>query len=175
MGILALGVGVGGAAAFGALGHAVNHSLAKGMLFLVAGNILAAYRTKAVRDVQGVGRALPLSGLLWMAGFLAITGSPPFGPFLSEFTILKGALDAGGAGVAALYLALLAVVFVGMATTVLRMVQGGAAPAIPPRKEPWTAVAPPTALALAVLLLGVYVPPPLGRALKDIVDRLLGG
>ena len=36
-----------------------------------------------------------MTGVLWLAGFLAIAGSPPFGPFLSEFTILKGAIDAG--------------------------------------------------------------------------------
>ena len=53
MGILALGVGLGGAATFGAMLHAVNHSLAKGMLFLVAGNLLAAYRTKSTRRGRG--------------------------------------------------------------------------------------------------------------------------
>ena len=37
---------LGGAAVFGAMFHAVNHSLTKGMLFLVAGNILATMRTK---------------------------------------------------------------------------------------------------------------------------------
>ena len=65
MGILALGVGLGGAGAFGAMLHAVNHSLTKAMLFLVAGNILAAYRTKSIAEVRGraaraaaVGRAL---------------------------------------------------------------------------------------------------------------------
>ena len=35
-------------------------------------------------------RPLPVTGALWLAGFLAITGSPPFGLFLSELTILKG-------------------------------------------------------------------------------------
>ena len=35
MGILALGVGLGGAATFGAMLHAVNHSLTKAMLFLL--------------------------------------------------------------------------------------------------------------------------------------------
>jgi formate hydrogenlyase subunit 3/multisubunit Na+/H+ antiporter MnhD subunit len=41
MGILALGVGIGGAGIFGALLHALNHSLAKALLFFVAGNIIA--------------------------------------------------------------------------------------------------------------------------------------
>ncbi|MBP1612238.1 MAG: NADH/Ubiquinone/plastoquinone, partial [Acidobacteria bacterium] len=46
VGILALGVGLGPWGAFPALYHAINHSLAKAMLFFVSGNILAAYRTK---------------------------------------------------------------------------------------------------------------------------------
>ena len=101
MGILALGVGLGGGGGFGAMLHAVNHSLTKGMLFLVAGNILALYRSKSTCEVRGVLRTLPVTGILWVAGFLAITGSPPFGPFLSELVILKAALDQGQMVVAA--------------------------------------------------------------------------
>ena len=43
--------------------HAVNHSLTKAMLFLVAGNILAVYRSKSTADVRGVLRVLPVSGV----------------------------------------------------------------------------------------------------------------
>ncbi len=94
MGIAALGVGIGGVAGFGALLHTVNHSLTKAMLFLLSGNILAAYRTQVDRARSAACSAtLPVTGVLWMAGFLAITGSPPFGLFVSELTILKGALD----------------------------------------------------------------------------------
>ena len=124
MGILALGIGIGGAATFGAMLHTVNHSLTKAMLFLAAGNILALYRTKSTTRVRGVLRTLPITGVLWLAGFLAIVGSPPFGPFLSELTILKGVLDAGRPLVAVAYLSALAVVFVGMATIFLRMAYG---------------------------------------------------
>ncbi len=124
MGILSLGIGIGGAATFGALLHAVNHSLTKAMLFLAAGNILALYRTKSTTRVRGVLRTLPATGVLWLAGFLAIVGSPPFGPFLSELTILKGMLDAGRPLVAVAYLSALAIVFVGMATIFLRMAYG---------------------------------------------------
>jgi hydrogenase-4 component F len=148
--------------------HAVNHSLAKAMLFLVAGNILGAYRSKSSRDVRGVGRTLPISGALWVAGFLAITGSPPFGTFLSEFTILKAALDDHRGLVAAAYLALLAVAFVGMATSVLRMAQGTPTAPVAEPREPALAVVPPAVLGLAVLVLGVYVPAPLGRALQEV-------
>jgi hydrogenase-4 component F len=139
MGILAIGVGLGGAGVFGSMLHAVNHSLTKAALFFVAGNILAAYRTKSIGDVSGVLRVLPVSGVLWIAGFLSITGSPPFGTFLSEFTILKAALDGGQNVVAALYLVFLSLIFVGMVNIVLRMAQGEGATeqtSSPPR-ESW--------------------------------------
>ncbi len=176
MGILAFGIGLGGAGAFGTALHAVNHSLTKASLFLVAGNILAAYGTKSVSRVRGLVRRLPLSGVLWVAGFLAITGSPPFGPFLSELTILKAALDQGRGIVAVGYLALLAVIFIGMANLFMPMAQGrvdeqseGGAGG-----EALWATLPPAALALLVFVLGVYVPP----AMNDVLHaaaRSLGG
>jgi hydrogenase-4 component F len=173
MGVLALGVGLGGAATFGAMLHALNHSLAKAMLFLVAGNILAAYRTKTASEVRGVLRVLPASGALWVAGLFAITGSPPFGPFLSELTILKGALDQGRVAVAAAYVALLAVVFVGMSATVLRMAQGTPEDGRQgPGHEPVLGVAPAAALGAAVLLLGLYVPPALRDVLREAARTL---
>ncbi|MDO8531589.1 MAG: proton-conducting transporter membrane subunit [Dehalococcoidia bacterium] len=176
MGILALGVGVGGAATFGAMLHAVNHSLTKGLLFLVAGNILTAYRTTSVRGVRGLLHALPVSGPLWTIGFLAIVGMPPFGLFLSEFIILQAIFVQGHPLVAAAFLALLAVAFIGMATIVLRMALGEpwAHPVIKHR-EPLLSVLPPAALAVAVLLTGLYLPPALQDALQSAAGLLGGG
>ena len=54
MGILALGVGLGGSAVFGAMLHAINHSLTKATLFLVAGNIVSIYKSKIASDVSGL-------------------------------------------------------------------------------------------------------------------------
>ncbi len=176
MGILALGVGLGGAAHFGAMLHAVNHSVTKAMLFLVAGNILAAYKTKSTSEVRGLLRALPVTGILWVMGFLAITGSPPFGTFLSEFTILQGALEQGRGVVAVAYLALLALVFVGMSTIVLRMAQGAATRegTEPPRREQLLALISPAALGALALGLGLYIPPAMTDALHRAA-QLLGG
>jgi hydrogenase-4 component F len=173
MGILALGVGVGGAATFGALLHAVNHSTAKAMLFLLAGNILTAYRSKSTRDVHGVMRRLPVSGGLWLLGFFAIVGAPPFGPFLSELTILKGALDQGHTVVAVAYVALLAVVFIGMAKAMLPMAQGTSPDPGGGGAEPALAILPPACLAGLVSLLGIYVPPTL-RGLIEATARVVG-
>jgi len=174
MGILTLGLGLGGAATFGSMLHAVNHSLTKAALFLVAGNILAAYRSKSADDVRGVLRTLPVSGVVWVAALFAITGSPPFGSFTSELTILKAALDQGRATVAITYLALLAVIFVGMATAVLGMAQGAPNDARVPtaRREPLLSVAPAVALVGVVLLLGLYIPPVVRSAIESAASAL---
>jgi hydrogenase-4 component F len=176
MGILSLGVGLGGAAAFGSMLHAVSHSLTKAMLFLLAGNIMTVYHSKSSHDVRGVCRLLPVTGALWVAGFLAITGAPPFGLFMSEFTILKSALDSGRSGVAVAYLALLAVIFIGMATPVLRMARGESTPSVrtTTRGESFYFIGPPLVLIASVLLLGLYVPASLHGLLTQAA-RLLGG
>jgi hydrogenase-4 component F len=174
MGIMALGVGLGGVATGGALLHAVNHTVAKGMLFLVAGNILALVHTKAVRDVRGLAHVLPISGALWLAGLLAITGSPPFGTFLSELTIARGAFEAGRFWVGAAYLVGLAAAFIGMGRAMLGMVQGEPAPVAEAVREPALAVAPALVLVAVSIVLGLWLPEGLVRVL-EAGSALLGG
>jgi len=176
VGILALGVGLGGSATFGSMFHAVNHSLTKAALFLVAGNIVTVYRTKSVSNVGGLLGRLPVSGVLWVAGFFAITGSPPSGIFLSELAILNGALTQGRLGVAVLYLLLLGVIFIGMGAAMLPMAwrAGPDGPAPPRANESWLAVAPPAALGILAILLGLYVPAWLSDLLREAA-RSLGG
>jgi hydrogenase-4 component F len=163
MGILALGVGVGGASAAGAFLHLVNNGLTKGVLFLAAGNIHRAFGTKQVEGVRGAARVLPISGPVFLAGFLAITGSPPFAPFFSEFAVLNGAIARGAYASAAILLAGLAVIFVGMGATVLGLVQGAPPEGLarPEGDTPFTA-GPPLVLLALVLALGVWTPAPLG-------------
>jgi hydrogenase-4 component F len=175
MGILALGVGLGGTAVFGALFHAVNHSLTKGMLFLVAGNILTAMHSKST-SIHGLSRIMPVSAALWLAGFFAITGSPPFGTFLSEFTILKAAIDQGHFVIAAGYLLILAVIFVAMAKIVLKMYYSSpsADKEYSPVPESRLSIIPPILLGVFVLILGVYMPPFLERLLTEAAKQLGG-
>jgi len=131
MGILAVGIGLGGSGDWGALFHAVNHSLTKAALFLLAGNILAAYGTKKSADVGGALRRIPITGALWIAGFFAILGTPPFGAFTSELAILRAAVSSGSWLVVVLYSLLLAAVFVGMIGVLVRMAQGGKPGSVP--------------------------------------------
>ena len=177
MGILVLGIGIGGLAAFGALLHLVNNALTKGVMFLAAANIHRAYGSKTIDGVSGALRRVPASGALFLAGFFAVTGSPPFGPFLSEFTILRGAIEAGRYGVAAAFLALLFVVFVGMGGTVLAVVQGRPREGLPETgfHDSLGTVGPAIMLLVAVIVLGVWVPPAMEGALRDAAALLEAG
>jgi hydrogenase-4 component F len=169
VGLLAIGLGLGGGALFGALFHLVNNGLTKGVLFLASGNIHRSYGSKSRDVARGAMRRLPWSGGLFLAGFFAITGSPPFSPFLSEFSIVNGAFTQGHYLVGASILVFLAVIFIGMASTVLAVVTGKI-----PRELPKTGyrdcmltVAPPLLLMAVVLLLGLWLPAPLRQTLQD--------
>jgi hydrogenase-4 component F len=175
MGILMIGLGIGAPALFGTMLHVMTNGLTKGVLFLSAANIHRSYNSKNTDLVQGALRRLPLSAGLFLAGFIAITGSPPFGPFVSEFSILNGAFSAGKYLVAGLFLVFLLVVFIGMGQTVLKVVQGRVPAELPPTRyrDAWHTTAPVVALMALVLLLGVSIPVPL-RGLLDDAVRFLG-
>ena len=136
MGILAVGAGLAGVAAFGALLHVLAASLAKALLFLLAGNVLLATGTKRTREVTGLARRLPVSAALLVAGFLALSGSPPFGPFLSELALVTGAVRAGATGTLVTLLALQAVIFISMGAAVLGIMLLGAGGAAQPSRLP---------------------------------------
>src|SRR5207302_3795567 len=105
-----------------------------------------------------------------------ITGAPPFGPFVSEFTIASAAMIKGEFLAGGLYLLLLAIIFIGMGATVLSIVQG-----TPPDTTPTNgysdsiATCAPVLLFLAlVLVLGLYIPAPLDTLLTDATNFLEG-
>jgi hydrogenase-4 component F len=169
VGILAVALGLGRGALFGALFHVVNNGLAKGVLFLSSGNIHRAYGSKTTDVVKGAIRRVPWSGGLFLAGFIAITGSPPFSPFLSEYAIVSSAFVEGSGAVGAAFLVLLAVVFIGMASTVLPLVMGDPAAGTGETgyRDRFLSVAPPLFLMGLVLLLGLWIPAPLLDLLRD--------
>jgi hydrogenase-4 component F len=169
VGIMAVALGLGGKAIFGVVFHILANGLTKGVLFLSSGNIHRSYNSKSTDHVRGVLRRLPWSGGLFLAGFIAITGSPPFAPFISEFTIISSAFIQGRMLIGAIFLISLTIIFIGMAMTVLPMVMGEA-----PAESETTSyrdtigtVGAPLFLLLLVFMLGVWIPEPLMVLLRD--------
>ncbi len=118
LGIAALGKSSGNQLAAicglsGALLHTLNHSLFKSLLFFGAGNILSQTHTTSLDALGGLGRHMPVTGLLFLAGTTAICALLPLNGFVSELLIYLGMLDgiasgsdvlASAAGLAALAL-----------------------------------------------------------------------
>ena len=119
-------------------------------------------------------RRVPLSGTLFLFGFFAITGSPPFGPFVSEFLIVSRAFAADRFLVGGGTLLLLLLVFVGMGRTILPMVQGLPSPeAQRTTYQDGLLTGLPVLLSMAlVLLLGLHIPSPLEALLRDAAAYL---
>jgi hydrogenase-4 component F len=182
MGLLVLGLGLGGVGAYGAVLHSLNNGLAKGLTFLAVGNVVLAFGTSTASDIRGLHRLLPRTGVLLIVGLFAITGAPPFGLFISELTILSAAFGEHHPWVAVTMILLLVVIFVGIAAMILEMVYGVAAEHDDSRsghrpkvgaEQKWLVVAP-AVFACFVLMLGIYIPPPLADALARAAVELGG-
>jgi hydrogenase-4 component F len=174
MGILVLALGIGGAGSYGAMLHLVNNGLTKGLMFLAVGNVVLFYGTSEAAAIRGVLRRSPLTGALLIAGLFAVTGSPPFGLFVSEFTILGAAIRGQMVWLAVVMVVLLAMIFLGMAKMVLGAALGDGDLRQPRERERPYLVGGPFALAALSLMLGVYIPGPL-QALLATAARALGG
>ena len=161
MGVVAFGFGFGGPLGVaGAFYHMLNHSLNKSLMFFGAGNMMRAYGTKDISRISGVGGYFPTQAALWLAGAVAITGAPPFGLFLSEFTIMRAGLQPSFSWAVYVMAVLLIVIFIGFLNH-FRIMYYTPAPAdhTPPtrRVTAWCAV--PMWLALVPLLvLGLWWP-----------------
>jgi hydrogenase-4 component F len=181
MGILAIAASFSSRlAAVGMLLHVIVHAVAKSNAFMGAGVIVRKFRTKELAAVRGGLTLLPWSGPLLLASVLALSASPPFGIFRSEFSIVAGGFADGGDWPAALLVALVTVAFVGLTWAATRSLieppspaGPGAAKASDIAGEPsWWMVAPVVAGMAALVLLGVFVPGPLTHLLGRAATQL---
>lgn len=89
----------------GGLLHIWNHALFKGLMFMGAGTLLHATGTRDMNFMGGLLKRMPLAGLLWIGGSLAIGALPPLNGLVSEWLIYLSLIQAGNqlAGVSALF------------------------------------------------------------------------
>jgi len=174
MGVVALGFGFGGSLGVaGALYHMLNHSLNKSLMFFGAGTMMRAYGSKEIPEITGVGRSFPIAGGLWLAGAVGITGAPPFGLFLSEFTVMRAGLQTPFAWAVYVMAILLVVIFVGFMNHFRAMYydRGAAGPAPAPGISAWC-VAPMWLSLVPLLILGLWWPSGIWSYLTSIAPSL---
>ena len=174
MGLFAVALGLGGKALYGVMLHLIGNGLAKGVLFLTSGNIHRAFASKNREVARGALKRAPWTGALFLAGFMAMTGSPPFLPFASEFVFFSAAFSQGDIITGSMMALLLMLAFLGMALTVVPVVFGE-----PPKNRERTRyhdtpllVGPPLALLVVLGILGLWLPQPLYRLVTEAAQLL---
>jgi len=183
MGIILAAVGLGTSASYGAMQQIVTHSVTKSFCFFAAGATLLAVGTRQIGSVRALIRRAPAAGAALLLAGLAITGAPPLAVFLSEFAILRAGLVQRQYLVTSLLALFIVIAFFGVMLHVNRMVfgttAGGQAEEDPPDETAALRFRLPLSCAIALLIaaipvivLGVYIPPPLDELLKQAAAAL---
>jgi hydrogenase-4 component F len=175
-GIMVAALGFGGKlGALGATLHMLFHAVTKPLMFFCAGNVQQHFATPYFWKVRGVIRSLPWTGGLFLLATLAVTGTPPFSIFQSEFTTLSAALAADRGWTAFLFIAGVVTIFAGFLVHVARMNLGLPRHAAPVRAAecPWK-LAAMVLVAAAVVALGFWLPAPLHQLVQQTA-QIIGG
>lgn len=170
MGIISLGFGFGGIGVFGAILHMIYHAITKSALFFSAGNVLLKYSTTKIKNVSGALAVLPITAPLLFVGIFAITGVPPFGTFLSKFSILSAGVHDHHLLVLALA-PLFGLVFIGFLRNFTLMIFGHTAEtaegeALPRGEAGIFTIIPIVFLLVTLVALSVHLP----AVLHDLIQ-----
>jgi hydrogenase-4 component F len=175
-GIMVVALGFGGP--LGILGmflHMTFHSITKPLLFFCAGNIQQHIKTDLFRKAKGgLIHSMPLSGAVFLMATLAVTGSPPFSLFQSEFTILRAAFGGGYILPAVLVVAFLVAIFSGFLVHIANLVLGpdpGLPPAETCRWKKYSLIG----LATVIIVIGFWIPAPLFSLIQNAADIVVSG
>lgn len=167
----------------GALLHVLNHATFKALLFLGAGSVIHAVKTREIDSMGGLLRAMPWTAGAFIIGAVAICGLPPLNGFVSEFLIytglFNGTVSGNGAGIFAVALAAPALALIGgLAVACFVKVVGvvflGAnrSGLHAPHEAGWSMRTPMIVLSLVCLLVGVF-PAAVGPLLQAAVAAWL--
>lgn len=175
VGIIAFALGLATPLAYtGALLHMLNNAIVKLLLFFAAGNLRLTYHTKIIRRIGGAIKVVPFTATIFFIGIFAVTGWPPFGLFVSEFTIAMAGFADGQGWTTAVFLVGVATVFAGFIYYGSKMIFGDAAGK---QRQQDSNTLTRILLAVMVLILfcfGLFIPGPLMRLLRNATTVLAG-
>jgi hydrogenase-4 component F len=173
-GVIAIGLGVGGSATYGLLLYVVSNAFIKAILFLTAGKIMAHYKTNDTRVISGLMKELPYSGVFLMVGTIALLGFPPFGSFLGELLILSALVGSGRMLTFAAFCTLITMTFVATGRTVFPMIWGPSKEKHDWPRQTLPAALPKLTFLIALVVLGIYIPPAFNALLEQVAVSLEG-
>jgi multicomponent Na+:H+ antiporter subunit D len=182
MGIALVGIGLLDEKSLGGAADLVlGHGLVKGSLFLCCGILLLCYRDVDELRLHGKGRSLPLVGIMFGVGALALSGLPYLGTYLGHAQIDEGATADGIGWVQPLLMIAAGVSSAAILRAGARVFLGWG-PAVDPLLSPEPSESPPersatlpvlVAVTAVMLVLGlaVSVAPGLGQRVEQAAGR----
>ena len=167
VGLIAVCFGIGGPLGIIAgLVHCIAHGLTKALMFCVAGNVMMKYHTRDLEKIKGILAVAPVTGVLFVAGCLALAGFPPFAMFVSEMAMILAGIAADALWLVALVLVALVVVIMALVTMITGSALGRAPEGMARKDVPALALVPECVLLALVVLLGVALPGPLFSSIE---------
>jgi len=171
-GVIAIGLAIGKSASYGVLLYVVSNAFIKAILFLTAGKIKAHYGTKDTREIAGLIKDLPYSGLFLMIGTFALLGFPPFGSFLGELIILSGLVRAKQVFVFVIFCSLIAMTFVATGRTVFPMLWGEPKTRVTWPRQTFLSATPKLVFLGALVVMGIYMPAAINALFRTVAASL---
>ena len=169
MGIVAIGLGVGGAGLWAAVFHVVCHTLIKSGLFLqiaIVRQVYNGYRINRIGDYIKINK---VGAIAIIVGMIAILAFPPSPLFISELMIMAEALAGGAWWLIAVMVLLLCIVIFTICHRVIKLCyqpnQDEVHPSNIDRRLSYSALL----LLLAAFVLGLWQP----EVLTSIIDKIV--
>ena len=169
MGIVAIGLGIGGAGIWAAVFHVVCHTLIKSSLFLqiaIVRQIYNGYRINRIGDYININK---VGAIALIVGMIAVLAFPPSPLFISELMIMSEALAMGSWWIIAIMVILLCIVIFTICHRIIKLCyqpnQDELHLSNINRRLSYSAMA----LLVAALVLGLWQP----EILTNIIDKIV--
>ncbi len=100
IGFMVVGIGIGGALGInGAVSHAFNDVLFKGLLFMSMGAVLFSTGRINASDLGGLYKSMPWTCACCIIGAASISAVPLFNAFISKSMVMQGVADSGAVAI----------------------------------------------------------------------------
>jgi NADH-quinone oxidoreductase subunit L len=171
-GYMVLGIGTNTALGVaGGVWHMLNNSMYKSALFLTGGAVERQAGTTDLRQLGGLGRAMPVTAVCAFVAAVSISGIPPFNGYFSKEFIYHGAKETG------LWVFVIAAML-GSTLTLMSFLKltlstylGARKPeSAGAREAHWTMIVPMVVIAAGCVLFGVYNQLPLRLFIQPLIS-----
>ena len=149
-----------------------NHAVIKSLLFLSSSYLVYYTSRKKISSLDGFGRLLPYTSLMFGLGAFAIVGLPPFSGFWGKLTLLIATADSNLEFVIAAILAVSVIEIVYYFRVIGRLYFRKAHSEIKVRRPNWNGLLAMAVLSIIIISVGLY-PDLISNMLEQAAEALM--